>query len=656
MGHLPAAVLEVSLDTIEKELEYASSKHAIELICRDEDMRKLRAELFLSEDDSEELRDQLQHEQASCDRIRLLVDEHLTRAQEAEAQLNDNEQKLRIQDHEIARLETENQDLRDTTREASTILAEKLALARELSTIKPELEHLKAQDSVMEQLRSEKLALQRQLSDAQCEVETARAEAKRAHAKRRNTTMEIAQEEQVSDLKKELARERRVRASAEEAIEQAQADMKSDDIRRELAKEKRLREKLEQELEVLKENTMVDEVRRDLSKAQKMKHRLQDEVDNLQSELEKERKTTERAVKRAEGDAEAGQAVTDLMDQLKREQELRAAGEKTATKKEEQLEAEKAELEDKLNQFRSKLREKKEELKTTKVELETIKEQMDKAEVSAKIPVELPLVKSVTKKPASKRNAFSAAPDAATLGTPGDGPKTKRGRQAKPAAIGDKSSFSITPFLNKTAVLTGENDVDNSAIEISPIACKQTAKPPLAPAASIKGNRQPKKQADQEAKKSALTAVVEEEEPASLSKAVSPEPVQVSSPAKVVEVPEEKAKVVQKRKQKPRKSLTDFKTFQKDDEPVKQKKRRLGGRGPTLFDEDDAAETTKPGFGDRGLFGPAAYAKLATSKKAISAGRSTFVRSTMLSAADGTGSQFSPLKRTRKKLDDTLKA
>lgn len=662
MGHLPATVLELSLDTAEKELKYADSKHAIELVSRDEDIRRLRAELFIVEDDAEELRDQIQHEQDSSERIRQLVDEHLVRAQEAEAVVQVNESDIRVKDHEIARLQTENQDLRSTTQDASTTLAAKLALARELSIIKPELEHLRAQETIAEQLRTEKLALQRKLSEAQCELESARAEAKRAQAKRRNTTMEIAQEEQVSDLKKELARERRLRTSAEETAEQAQADMKIDDVRRELAKEKKQREKLELEIEVLKENTLVDDVRRDLSKAQKTKHRLQDEINNLQSELEKERKAGERAVMRAEGDAAGGEALTELMNQLKQEQEMRTTVEKAAAKKEEQLENEKSEMEAKLNQFRAKLREKKEELKTTKADLEAAKERAEKAEAAVKPVIELAPVKNVVKKPASKRNApLSVDHDAATLGTPGDGPKNKRGRQAKPAAIGDKSSFSITPFLNKTSVLAvEEEDVENSMVDASPTANKQTDKVPLALAASIKGNRQPKKRAEQAEKKSALAAVVEEEEPASQAKPMQQqEATAKSSPSKDAAQQDQPKKAAPKRKQKSRKSLTDFKSFQKDEEPVKQqKKRRLGGRGPTLFDEDDdaAVEGAKPSFGDRGLYGPAAYAKLASSKKATPGVRtSTLVRSTFASAADGTGFVFSPLKRTRKKLDDTLK-
>ena len=102
-----------------------------------------------------------------------------------------------------------------STEDTAAALTEKLALTRELSVLRPELEHLKAQVASSEALTVEKLALQRQLSDINCEVENARRETKRALAKRRNTGVEIAQEEQLDDLRKQLTKEKRARQRAE---------------------------------------------------------------------------------------------------------------------------------------------------------------------------------------------------------------------------------------------------------------------------------------------------------------------------------------------------------------------------------------------------------------------------------------------------------
>lgn len=680
---IPPAVMDAAMNCSAAELRYTNSKHTIELLGKDEDIRRLRVDVHILEDDNDELHDQLHNEGSRSEAFQKLVDENLARAEGAEAALRDVEGELLVFRLEVQRLQAETQALRDATQDSNNLLAEKLALTRELSGLKPQVEHLQAQAANTELLLGEKLALQRHLAEAQCEAENAKRETQRAMAKRRNTVFEIAQEEQVDDLKKQLAKEKRARERAEEAAEQAQGEMNNDDVRRELAKEKKMRERAEEELEAARENTQVEDVRRDLLKEKKAKQRLGDQLENLQSELEQEKKAVARAAKKAEGNEGADEAAEELREQLVKEKKAHAQVEKKAERAADEWEAAKATLEDKLSQFRKKLRETKEELKSTKTELAASNTNAVAAAVAAAAAAAAnpataaaPVKKTGAAKATSKKRAATTVEKSAedtALGTPGDGPATKRSRKASSAAgVGHKSTFSITPFLHKTSMLNVEEDndaSDGSDVRDSPAAKKRSAKSPLAPAASIKSNSQPRMGGQQQdmASKPSLAAVMEEDEPASQPKE-NVEHAKGRGNAMKIKVKTgdgpaaAKDRDGSKVKQKIRKSLADFKSFRndEDDEPmVKQKNRKLGGTGKTLFDaEEEAAqaEGSKVGFGVRGLFGTTGYARLVAAKKGGLAKKSSGVgRSVLITAGDGSGFQFSPLKRSKKNLDDTLR-
>ncbi|KAK6429704.1 hypothetical protein LTR95_014148 [Oleoguttula sp. CCFEE 5521] len=654
-----AQAYENALNTSALELKYAQNTHTVDIISKDEDIRRLRFDVHILEDDCDELRDLLQQEEDRSDAFEKLVNENLARAEDAEAALVEVEAELRAREQDGLRLEAEAQALRGARQDNTAVLTEKLALTRELSVLKPELEHLKAQAESIEQLLSDKLALQRQLTEIQCEVENARREAKRALAKRINTGFEIAQEEQLDDLKKQLAKEKRARERAEEATEDAQGDMDVNDIRKQLSREKKAREKLEEELAAMQENTQIEDVRKDLLKEKKTKQRLEDVVETLQAELDKERKTAARAAKRANGNAGADDQAEELRQELAKEKKERQRAEKNVQKAAEEHEAQQATLNDKLNQFRRKLKDTKDRLKEAEAQLTAAKEVAPPAvkKAPAKPAAKAAAAKAPAVINAKKRSAATMDPDTSALGTPGDGPAVKRGRKA--AGVGDKSTFSITPFLNRTMSTDVERDGSDAEAQ-SPAANKAPAKTALAPAASSKANAQPtKKPAVQRKLKLPVMAVVAEED-----EDVHTQGQENAKPAAGMKI---KTKVTDgtehvSSKPKPRKSLVDFETFRQQDARVTQvqpKKRKLGGLGKTLFDEEEEAlTTTKAGFGSRALFGTKGYGVLAGGKKGSSLiGKSSGVgRSVLLSAADGSGFQFSPLKRSRKvNLDDTLR-
>lgn len=491
------------------------------------------------------------------------------------------------------------------TTDSEKLLTEKLDLSRQLSTLKPELDHLRAQVEANSDLLSEKLALQRQLSEIQVQLDHAKSEAKRAIAKRRNTQHDLNQQDTIDDLRKALTREKRLREKAQEDLEVAQADLERE-----------------------KENA--------------------------------QRKNTTEAAK-AEEDANVQVETEELRRQLAKERKERERSEKTHQKTQSDWDATKAILDDKLNQFRTKLKSTKERLKETESQLEEAQQAVaaaSRSKSAAPTAVEQPA------KQTKKRSAAQMDPDSQKLGTPGNAKPAKKGRKA--AAVGDKSTFSITPFLNRTMSAAPESpeqdeapaeaaaDASDSEVEIeadspSAAAIKSTTESastkPLATVPASKSNIK-KAKAEPKTKKAkakqALEQVVEEVEPAS----------QEEPAATTTKVPTFKAKKADKENEtkprpKQRKSLATFAAFSHEPEPEKkQKKRKLGGLGKTLFDdEDDAPSKPLPGRG-AGLFAAGRLGPL------VGGGvRGSFLggagkKKGLMTSEDGF--MFSPLKKERK--------
>jgi hypothetical protein len=288
------------------------------------------------------------------------------------------------------------------------------------------------------------------------------------------------------------------------------------------------------------------------------------------------------------------------------------------------------------------------------------------AEVAAAAPPPQPVAKTAAPKATKatkKRAAAAIEPEESALGTPGDGPAAKkRGRKAPNAAVGDKSTFSITPFLNKTMNADMEEEEQSEVEEEASPVAQKSVKQPLAPATSNKANAQPKKGAALRKTKAPMLEMVTEETEDVHSQGQENAPKAKSGAMKLktktTDGPDETREP--SKKKRPRKSLVDFDTFRASEEKsttMQKKKRKLGGMGKTLMDEEeDSQPAAKPGFSSRGLFGAKGFSALAGPKKGSSMfGKSGIGKSVLMSAADGSGFQFSPLKRSRKNLDDTLR-
>ena len=411
--------------------------------------------------------------------------------------------------------------------DSTKLLTEKLALARELSSLKPEMDHLRSMATAQKGILAEKLSLQRQLSTVQVELETE----KRA-------------------------------------------------TQRTLAKENRL---------------------------QAEDSRLEQRIESLQAELSKERRERQKA------ESEAQKAAAEW------------EGRKTV-------------LESRLDAFRTKLR-------TTKEQLKLVEADRQSLQTSSRNPTSDAGRRAAsttdTGKNGRKRNAAQMENDN-KIGTPGALAAPKRGARLS-TMPGDKSAFSITPFLNRTTSVapkgSPEEIEDKGSDEgdapcVLPSVAGSDAVPPrhtdilgqpdtklTKPKSSTGGTRAllPSKTDKTNAKAPrlrktkavpALEQVAEEDNNENATNAVSQEAGQHA------EIPADTTII--------------------NGVDTKKKKRKLlgGGLGQTLFDDDDA-ETAKGS--QRGILGGRTFGSL---------GKMSFGGSKGISRTGGFGT-ISPLKRDR---------
>ena len=248
--------------------------------------------------------------------------------------------------HADISLQTELNSLHGATMDSTQLLTEKLTLARELSAMKPEIDHLRSEAASYQLLLAEKLSLQRQLSTVQIELSMEKRATQRA-----------------------LTREGKVQA------EDDKLESRLESLQMDLAKERRERQKIER-------------------KAQKDSTNSNDRITTLESRLDA---------------------------------------------------------------FRNKLKSTKELLKGAQTSLQT-------AHASNQSnPCHVPGTVNSTSSMANPRKRAAAKMDANTLlGTPGDFSVAKNSKIG-PSLIGEKSTFSITPFLNRTASVAPESSPTNNA-------------------------------------------------------------------------------------------------------------------------------------------------------------------------------------------------
>jgi hypothetical protein len=594
----------------------------------------------------------------------------------------------------------------DVNKNNSKILTEKLALAREVDTLKPEVEFLRVQAGTNKELLSDKLGLQRQVTTLQVELENAQRTAQRAMSKAGKNHDQSELDLQLDEMQKKLR-------EAKLACREAEQD--ADQLRHELDVEKRAAQRTNKQAKTdghfagLAERA--EELETRLNKEKSNRQKAQKEVDRLAAQLEAAHETLQKQSESDESgekdskikaqlaevrkelaaekrrwaaelsaakdalekqksslnDEKASEFKTQLEEtkrELSAEKRSRQKAESALQKDQASWEAQKSLLDEKLNQFRNKLRSTKDQLRETEGELEKAQSAAAAKPTTAKV--------AVTEAPA-KKSRKRAAPKlgADNIGTPGDEPPAKRGKRAtgslNRSMPGEKSTFSITPFLNRTMIAPETPEVPKEApdadatqekdaepAEQTPSAAptmlskpslpppNETRKQPLAQAASRKHNA---KASRKSAKAPSLEKVTEEAEASDEDAAPPPPPPPAAEPATKPEAPAAAAAAAEKPRlkkplAKPRKSILDFQSYTADEAaaPEKRKKRKLGGAAKTLFDEEDEADRrpAKPIPG-RGMFGAKGRALLGGGAKKGAA---------MMATNDGF--QFSPLKRDRR--------
>ncbi|KAL9081669.1 MAG: hypothetical protein Q9159_007147 [Coniocarpon cinnabarinum] len=558
------------------EVVFVEARHSVEAINAHEEQRRLRAEGLVSKNELENVQQDLARERQELQLSQRALQDCHYRIHTLMQNETDQEVELNCRIKECERLRAQLEASQQSTTDASKHLTENFALTRELTNMKPELEHLRTQAETHSNLLSEKLLLQAQLKNIQAELlENKRMQKHLQKMEQKNGERTHAAEQCMEKLAEELGEARAAQAKAEQERDEAIA----------------------------------------ASAAQKMDTKKSNELQAVREEVVRERK--------------------------ERKQE-----EKAHDKESQAWGAEKAVLHDKLNQFRTKLRSTKERLREAEAELQTAR---------AGNTVMIPQNKQSNSR---KRKASQSIEADAVIGTPGDGDAHKRQKRAS-SVVGEKSTFSVTPFLNRTSsVQPDEADEPVASIEDqSPVS--RPATKVLAPAGAGKSN--PKVKPRRPARKRSAAAPttleqVDEEEDSNDENTVpiSLKPANGKSP---------NAKST-KPMLKPRKSLANFSSFREGSlqprsrlgsvEPVTKKKRKLTGSavGKTLMDDDDEEESgsgAPNNLGGRSLFGGGGVQRAFGSfgKTAGGFGGAMFnKRQGPLQTADGFA--FSPLKKDRR--------
>ncbi|KAK0667251.1 hypothetical protein QBC41DRAFT_254529 [Cercophora samala] len=626
----------------ELDLQYHQSAHQLELVIRQEDARRAKVRQLLLQDEASTLKDQIIQRDA---RIKDLADQ----ADDVRQQLDSlhercrrQEKVMQTQNREISNLKEEITAFSHLSVDSSKVLTEKLALSRELSLLKPEVEHLKSQLAHQKDVLAEKLALERQLNALEVELANEKRAAQKAallqqqHNDNQNQEEEESLRKQIRELEKQLAKEKKASQKSAEVEEEIQG----------------LREQL-----AALEKTLATE-RKQAAQKDKAVAEVQEELEQLRlnvQELEKEKKAALKKAAKAEKTTEAagdGEEVEQLKEELTTLKKALAQGQKEteALRKEHEQAVEDAEeqknaLLNRVEKLKNKYKDTVEELKKCRAELERATERAEKA--TAKVPAIPAGLGSTTSVPLKKPGAAKANAkkkrtvdelmvDEKVLMTPGgmdDRPKRplkKRGFDT--SVLVEKSTFSITPFLNKTVGSIGEVE---GTPTVATVGVRNAAAAAAAVAVAVPeamevdeeeefvagAGAEPEGELDEAPVVEKGKKMVEKKtrgRPKGSTNA--PKPLEPSSSgkaneggddapvARVKKTPavlpslEEEEEVVEKEAavSKPAAEAAPVRQRSVSVEPEKKKKRKLGGAPvapPTIFEEDEGekvAETAKP--------------------------------------------------------------
>ncbi|KND88972.1 hypothetical protein TOPH_06383 [Tolypocladium ophioglossoides CBS 100239] len=400
------------------------------------------------------------------------------------------------------------------------------------------------------------------------------------------------------------------------------------------------------------------------------KNDLRRQVDSLEVELENEKRSRQR-VQFKEDDATIG----ELKARLENAEQKLAADKKEREKARKEHERELAEaqalserLEERVESLKAKYKSSQGDLKETRAQLETFQAELEKGKKTASRSIKGPTKKSATVESglSRKRRAQEMSFEDITIKTPCNDdmpskrPATKK-RGNEKAAVGEKSAFSITPFLNRSKNLSDESlealahDESDVAGPDSTFAYKGDSTAPSEVVPELEAQEhvpepapeEPVPKAQVKAKNKTETApkaapkprgrprakALAEATPAQTNKAISKAASTASLKSKATEKSAElSAPVDQENVTAPASRKAPALQPKAPEGDVKKKKRKLlGAANQTLFDEDEGEAASKPAK-------PAAVAPGKRARTQLGGGvRNAFA-----------GSSFSPLKRDRR--------
>lgn len=393
-------------------------------------------------------------------------------------------------------------------------------------------------------------------------------------------------------------------------------------------------------------------------------------VQELEEKLTAEKRLNQRAIKEDKDATEELQSRVDELEkklaaEKKDKDRVRKEGERALSEATAQHEM----FEERLGTMKAKLREARDELKRCHSELaEARTSSMVTADVSERT-VTLPAARKQMKKrrPEETTEVTILTPHAEEQ----TAKRTFKRRGLDIAGVGEKSTFSITPFLNRTKTLedsTENVEADESYIpepkgaEPSPVGAEEPSQPdvdaeaeaaPEPAAKPVKARGRPRKvlgeistanatkgpraKVDDKTKGPKQDSILEkvDEEPGQDAENVAPSPASEKEEA-AVEKPKP-AKKASIRKLKPSAKQSDEgapAALAAEPEPKKKRRKLLGGPNKTLFDDDEGDAPAKPA--------PAGKVALGGARK-LGAGGALGVKRDAFA-----GKTFSPLKRDRR--------
>lgn len=491
-------------------------------------------------------------------------------------------------------------------------IAEKLSLTRELAVLKPELEHLRSQLTHQQQTLAEKLGLERQVSTLEVELANEKKATMRALRKREST--DRAEDElrnKLRDAEKQLVAEKTQRERLED----------------QLAQEKETHQIALQEQGTSREST--SDLRKKLQDAQRELREAHEDKERLEEELQAEKRRVKKALSKASDDsavAELQAQLEEIQQKLSAEQKQKEKIRKNADEAVAEAESRASAFEKKLEKMKAKLQEAQSQLQETQNELKQCQANLRKAQKAKPSVADEVAQKTAGRQAVKKRRVQESTGDELSqisIDTPHAGEKPKRivakkkTKTTEPSVLGEKSAFSITPFLNRAKAANEEDaaesddelentfightgDSNTQAAIVVPVPEEDEDSAPAAPAAepealqsSTKARGRPKKaltDAPSAAKNNALPK-------AAVKKASKSKPMLEN----VAEEPEDSHDQDPKATQKTQKVKSSAAAAEetaetsaaaaKGEEPKKKKRKVLGTtKTQTIFDEDDVED------------------------------------------------------------------